>query len=164
MFTEMVAATTKVSTFPIRPAYIGITHVNVIFTMQEMPGWISVEEYASESKVMDGEVGAYKNTRWIQTTQAKAWLGGGGAASGDVKSTSSNADVYSLLLFGKEAIATVPLEGMSLENIIKPLGSAGVADPLNQLSTSGWKHTGARKILNDNFMTRGEVTVGDANP
>jgi N4-gp56 family major capsid protein len=160
MFTEVINASTNVGTFPIRPAYIGITHPDVAFTLQEIPGWISVEEYASDGKVMDGEIGAFKNIRFLQTTQGKAYLGGGGTATGDVRATGGNADVFVTHIFGKEAIATVPLDGMSLENVIKPLGSAGVADPLNQLSTSGWKHTGARKILNDLFMTRIETTAG----
>lgn len=160
MFTEMISASTKVSTFPIRPAFWGITHPDVVFSLQELPGWISVEEYASDGQVMPGEVGAYKNVRFMQSTQGKTFPGGGGTASGDVKSTGGNADVFVTHIFGKEAIATVPMDGMSLENIIKPLGSAGVADPLNQLCTSGWKHTGARKILNDNFMARIETTGG----
>jgi len=160
MFTEIISASSKFATFPIRDAYLAITHPDVIFSAQEMPGWISVEEYASDGQVMPGEVGAYKNIRFLQTTQAKVLPGGGGTAvAGEVKSTGGLADVFMINLFGKEAIATCPLDGMSMENIIKPLGSAGVADPLNQLSTSGWKHTGARKILNDNFMARIEVTA-----
>jgi len=161
-FTEMVAPGTKIATFGIRPAYWAITHPDVLFTLQELPGFISIEEYASD-KTMPNEVGAYKNLRFMSSTQSKVYLEGGGAVSGDVKGT-TNADVYTISFFGKEGIATVPMEGMSLENIIKPLGSAGVADPLNQLATSGWKHTGQRKILNDNFMGRAEVTAGKNNP
>jgi len=41
-----------------------------------------------------------------------------------------------------------------VKNIIKPLGSAGTADPLNQRATSGWKATFVAKILNNAFMTR----------
>jgi N4-gp56 family major capsid protein len=160
MFTEIVSASTKFATFPIRDAYIAITHPDVVFTLQEMPGWISVEEYASDGQTMNGEVGAYKNLRFLQTTQAKVLPGGGGTMTGtNTKATGGLADVFFINVFGKEAIATVPLDGMSMENIIKPLGSAGVADPLNQLSTSGWKHSGARKTLNDNFMCRIEVTA-----
>jgi N4-gp56 family major capsid protein len=164
LFTEMISASTKISTFPIRPAFWGITHPDVIFTLQELPGWISVEEYASDGQVMPGEVGSYKNIRFMMSSQAKVLPGAGGVAAGDVKATGGNADVYFIHVFAKEAFAEVPMEDMSLENIIKPLGSAGVADPLNQLATSGWKHTGARRILNDNFMARAEVTAGNNNP
>jgi N4-gp56 family major capsid protein len=164
MFLEMVSASTKVSTFPIRPAFWGITHPDVLFTLQELPGWISAEEYASDSEVMSGEVGAYKNIRFMMSTQSKLLPGGGGTGVGDIKMTSTLADVYFIHVFGREAIATVPMDGMSLENIIKPLGSAGVGDPLNQLATSGWKTTSARRILNDLFMARIECTAANNVP
>lgn len=164
MFTEMVDASTKQATFPIRPAYLAITTPEVQFTLETLPGYVPAHQYASTEKVMDNEIGSYKELRFMVSTQAKSFAGGGGVASGDVKSTSSNADVHTILVFGQEACAAVPLEGGSLENIIKPLGAGGTGDPLNQLATSGWKHTGARVRLNESFMLRGEVTVGDVAP
>lgn len=164
MFTEMVGASVKVSTFPIRPAWLCITTPEVYFTLEHLPGWISVEEYSSTGPVMECEVGSYKNFRFLVSTLAKSWAGGGGTASGDVKSTTSNADVHAILVFGRDAVGNVPLEGDSLKNIIKPLGSGGTSDPLNQVATSGWKHTGARIRLNENFMARAEVTVADVTP
>jgi len=163
-FTEMVSATTKVSTFGIRESFWGITHPFVQFTLQDLTGYRSTEEYGSTGPVLPGEIGAYKNQRFLSTTQAKKFLGGGGAAAGDVKSTGGSADVYTILTFATDAVGAVPLEGMSLQNIIKPLGSSGTGDPLNQISTSGWKHTGCRIRLNENFMARSEVTVGNNAP
>lgn len=163
-FTEMREASTKVNTFPIGAAYWAITHPNVTFTLRTLPNWINVYEYSSQMKTMEAEVGAWGNLRFLETTQAKSYLGGGGSASGDVKSTGGLADVYTILVFGEEACAVVPLSGESLENIIHPAGSGGVMDPLNQRATSAWKRTGAELILNDNFLARIEVTVGDSNP
>jgi N4-gp56 family major capsid protein len=163
-FTQMIRATTKISTFGIRPAYWCVTHPDVVFTLETLPGWVSVEEYASQGTVLEAEVGAYKNLRFLSTTHSKVWAGGGGTASGDVKKTGSNADVYTILVFAEDAVGHVPLSGASLQNIIKPPGSAGTADPLNQQATSGWKHTGTRVILNDNFLARVEITAGDVSP
>lgn len=164
LFTEMVDASTKQATFPIRGAFWGITDEQVIFTAETLPGWKSVEEYSSKGSTLEAEMGAYKNLRWLSTTLAKKFLGGGGAVSGDVQSTGGVADVHTGLVFGTDAVATVPLEGHSLENIIKPTGSGGVSDPLNQVATSGWKHTGARVRLNESWMTRGEWTVALTTP
>lgn len=162
-FTTMIQGSGKVGTTPIRPAFWAITHPDVVFTLEHLTGWKSVETYASQNAVMPMEVGSYKNLRVLSTTNAKVWLGGGGTASGDVKYTvvsgANKADIYSILIFGQDAIATVPLEGLSLQNVIKPLGAGGTADPLNQISTSGWKHTGARVRLNEANMTRIEVTA-----
>lgn len=162
-FTRMISAGSKEATFPIRDAYWAITTPEVCFTLETLAGFKSVEEYGSGGAVKN-EVGAYKNIRFLVTTHAKSWAGGGGSASGDVKSTGGSADVHSILVFGREAIAVVPIDGGNIQNIINPLGNAGSADPLKQRATSGWKTTRTQKILNDNFMARIEVTVGDANP
>jgi N4-gp56 family major capsid protein len=166
-FTEMVTAGVKVSTVGIRPAFWVITHPDVVRTLEGLTEYTPVVEYASQGPVMEAEVGAWRELRFLASSGgtgdaqggAKVFRGGGGTVSGDVKSTSGNADVYSILAFAEGAIAAVPLEGMSLENIIKPIGSGGPSDPLNQIGTSGWKHTGARRRLNETFMVRGEVTA-----
>jgi N4-gp56 family major capsid protein len=46
-----------------------------------------------------------------------------------------------------------------MKNIIKPLGSAGSADPLDQRQTSGWKATHAVTRLNEAFAVRIEHAV-----
>jgi len=164
MFTSIILGQNRENTFPIRPAYWAIIHPDVLFTLENLTGFKSVEEYSSQSQVMDGEVGAYKNLRFLCTTLSKVYAGGGGSASGDVKSTGGNADVYTILAFGKNAVGTVPFDGQSLKTIIKPLGSAGTADPLDQRATAGWKRYGTQVRLNENFMVRGEVTAGNAAP
>jgi N4-gp56 family major capsid protein len=160
-FREMVNASTKVDTHPIRPAYIGICHPDLKFSIQALPGFISIEKYATEDERLLGEFGAYNDVRFCMSSQAKVFRGAGGTASGDVKSTNSNADVGILSIFAKQAVGVVPMERKNLENVIKPLGSAGALDPLNQVATSGWKHTGTRLILNDQFMARAEFTLGN---
>lgn len=164
-FTELIEATVNISTFPIRPAYWAIVHPDVLFTLENLAGYRSVQEYSQLGPVMNSEVGAYKNIRFLLSTQARVFLGGGGVAVGDVRSTGGNADVYATLVFGMEAVGTVPLDGMSLMNIIHLVGEAGSADPLNQRSTTAWKFTGIPGIiLNDNFMVRIETTAGLTAP
>ena len=163
-FKEVVSASTKVDTHPIRPAYIGVCHPEVRFTIQALPNFISIEKYATSDERLIGEFGAYNDVRFCLSSQAKIFRGGGGTGSGDVKMTGGLADVAAVSIFGEQAVGVVPLEKGNLENIVKPLGSAGSLDPLNQVSTSGWKHTGTRLILNDAFMARIECTMGDVAP
>jgi N4-gp56 family major capsid protein len=73
-----------------------------------------------------------------------------------------NNDVYATLIFGANAYGVCPLAGNAMENIIKPLGSSGSADPLNQRATSGWKAITTTKILNDAWMIRIEHTNPNA--
>lgn len=156
-FTEILTGTTKIATQPIANAYLGICSPDVHMTLKGLAGWIDVWNYSNTGPVMPGEVGAYRNIRFLMTTSAKKFLAGGGALT-DVQGV-TNADVHCILIMGQHAAASIPMEGHSMENIIKPKGSAGTADPLNQVSTSGWKHTGARKRTNETFMVRLEVTV-----
>jgi N4-gp56 family major capsid protein len=168
MFNEMIKASVNISTFPIRESFIGITSERVAYTLDKLPGWISTEEYSRTDNTMQYERGSYRNIRFLVSTLAKTFpLGGGTHDGSDVLPTGgsgSPTDVHTIVLFAKHAIASVPLEGASLQNIIKKLGDSGVADPLDQVGSSGWKHTGARTILNQTFMVRGEVTVADVAP
>ena len=167
-FTKIIAASVNVETRGIRPAYWAITHPDVVATLETLSEYTPVVEYASQGPVMEAEVGAFRELRFLASSGgtsdalggSKVIRGGGGAYSTDIYFTGSTADVYFILAFGEEAIAAVPLDGMSLENIIKPIGSGGPSDPLNQIGTSGWKHAGARKRLNEKFMCRAEVTAG----
>lgn len=63
--------------------------------------------------------------------------------------------VYSCLFIGKGAYGVVDLsEGT--EVIVKPRGSSGTADPLDQRSSVGWKGLHAAAILYDEYMVRVE--------
>ena len=68
--------------------------------------------------------------------------------------------VYPCLFLGRDAYGTVDLEGAGLEMIVKPLGSAGSADPLNQRQTVGWKCCHGARILYPERMLRVEVGSG----
>lgn len=63
--------------------------------------------------------------------------------------------VYGCLFLGKGAYGTVDLsEGT--EVIVKPRGSSGTADPLDQRSSVGWKGIHAAAILYDEYIVRVE--------
>ena len=63
--------------------------------------------------------------------------------------------VYGCLFIGKGAYGVVDLsEGT--EVIVKPRGSSGTADPLDQRSSVGWKGIHAAAILYDEYMVRVE--------
>ena len=65
------------------------------------------------------------------------------------------AAVYGCLFLGKNAYGVVDLsEGT--EVIVKPRGSSGTADPLDQRSSVGWKGVHAAAILYNEYMVRVE--------
>jgi N4-gp56 family major capsid protein len=71
--------------------------------------------------------------------------------SGD--GTADGSPVYSTLVIAADAYGVTDPKS-TLENITKPLGSAGTADPLDQRSTMGWKSYHLAKILADEWMVR----------
>lgn len=67
-------------------------------------------------------------------------------------------DVYSTLILGSNAYGVSEISGGGLQYIVKQLGSAGTADPLDQRATVGWKATKAVKRLVEQYMVRIETT------
>lgn len=142
--TNYVDASTGIATIPLPPCFIGICHVYTTKTIRAFTGFTKVELYAQPGARMEGEIGKYGNTRFIETVNAKVFTGAGAAAI----------DVYATLILAKYAYGVSRLSGAALQNIVKPVGSAGSSDPLDQRETSGWKASLTACILNDAFMVR----------
>ncbi len=81
--------------------------------------------------------------------------------AGALDSDQRGADVHATLVFGADAYGVIDVAGGGvLRTIVKPCGSAGAADPLDQRSTVGAKvdaYTAA--ILNDLWLVRIEHRV-----
>lgn len=144
--TRMVNPSTGFNTSPINAAYIGIIGPSTLYDLKNESGFIPVEEYGSQAGVMEGEVGALDDVRFVMTTNAST-------------TTGSLATVHRTLIMGADYYGISRISGEAMKNIIKPLGSAGTADPLEQRSTSGWKATFVVKRLNENFAVRIEHGV-----
>jgi len=142
--TKMIEPSTGYATAPVAASYIGIVHPNISTTLKAMTGFTKVENYSSQMGVLPGEIGKYDEVRFVESTNAKVFTAAG----------TSSIDLYSVLILGANAYGTTRVSGEAMKNIVKPLGSAGSADPLDQRATSGWKATFVAKILNDNFLTR----------
>lgn len=139
--TSMVDPSTGFNTSPLPACFVAIVHPNTTFDLKNVPGFIRVEEYG-QKKAMEGEVGCLDEVRFVESTNAYVNTGAG----------SGSIDVYYTIILGAEAYGITRVSGEAMKNIIKPLGSAGSADPLDQRQTSGWKATFVAKILNNNFM------------
>lgn len=63
--------------------------------------------------------------------------------------------VYSTLVIGADAYGVS--DPKDIKTIMKPLGSGGTSDPLDQRSTQGWKAHHLCKILSNEYMVRIET-------
>ena len=127
--------------------YVGIIHPDIAFDLTEDERWIEAHKYARPEELFNGEIGMIEGVRFVKTTEAKIFA----------KAGASGIDVYSTLILGANAYATTKVEGGGLETIIKQLGSAGTADPLNQRATIGWKAMKVTEILSQEYMVRVET-------
>ncbi|WP_130837186.1 N4-gp56 family major capsid protein [Lachnoclostridium sp. Marseille-P6806] len=121
--------------------YVAIIHPSVAYDLRESDGWMEVHKYAQPEQIFNGEIGMLHNVRFIENTETKIW-------------TNSHGAVYATMFFGKNAYGIVEPSAETMEVIVKPRGSAGTSDPLNQRSTIGWKATTAAKILYEERMVR----------
>jgi N4-gp56 family major capsid protein len=146
--TQMIDPSDSVGTVPVNAAYIGFVHPNTSYDLKSATGFIRVEQYGQQ-KALPGEIGTLDEVRFIESTNAKVFTAAG----------ASSADVYATLIMGADFYAQSSIGGEAMKNIIKPLGSAGSADPLDQRQTSGWKASFVATRLNEAFAVRIEHGV-----
>ena len=91
------------------------------------------------------------------TANAEVWSNDAASKGSDGKAL----DVHCALVFGKDAYGVIDVEGKgAVQLIVKPHGSSGTADPLDQRATIGAKVTAyTAAILNDLWLVRIEHTV-----
>lgn len=148
-FTRVFNASTGVGTVPIPDAYWAITTFTGADVLRSSLGtaWVPVHQYPSQAGVQRNEVGAYRNIRFIASTNAKYWTA----------AETTGEEVHSALIFGKNAYGICPLSGKSLEHIEKTPQEIG--GPLNQYGTAGYKMATCALILNQSFMYRYEFAI-----
>lgn len=130
-------------------SYVGIIDPDISYDIQNDPLWQDVSKYNGGTKIMDGEIGKLCGVRFVETTETK------------VKEGSSSVSVHCCMIIGKDAYGVVDLEKSSVKPsvIVKPLGSSGTEDPLNQRGTQGWKTMYTAVRLNELAMVRIECAV-----
>lgn len=110
--------------------YIAIVGPDVIYDLQDDERFVAVAKYQDKEAIYTGEVGRLYGVRLVETTEAKIFEGAG----------SGGADVASTVVLGRYAYGYTGLKGVARPRVIvKNKGSAGTGDPLDQISTVGWK-------------------------
>ncbi len=125
--------------------YIAIVGPDVTYDLQDDDAFVKVSQYQDKENIYTGEVGRLFGVRLVETTEAKIFEGKG----------ASGADVASVIVLGKYAYGVTSWKGAKPRVIVKPSGSAGTADPLDQISSVGWKMDGfGVKLLQPEFAVR----------
>lgn len=130
----------------INGCYVAIIHPDVTYDLTSDEEWIEANKYAGSTNIFEGEIGKIHGVRFVETTEAKIFDKAGASGIG----------VYGTLFLGANAYGVTEIEGGGLKTIIKQLGSAGTADPLDQRATAGWKATKTAERLVEEYMVRVE--------
>ena len=125
--------------------YIAIVGPDALYDLQDDEAFVKVSQYQNKEAIFTGEIGRLFGCRIVETTEAKLFEGTG----------AEGADVASVIVLGQYAYGVTSLKGAKPRVIVKPAGSAGTADPLDQISTIGWKMDGfGVKLLQPEYAVR----------
>lgn len=140
---KKAVATLKANNVPkISGSYVAIIHPYAAYDLMSDPAWEDMHKYTSAENMYEGEIGRIAGVRFVESSEAL------------IVKTSTNPAVFCTLVLGENAYGITEVTGGGLKTIIKQLGSAGTADPLDQRSTVGWKAMQTAEILQQNYMIR----------
>lgn len=126
------------------PHFVCIVDPAVAMDIQKDADWKAVRNYQDAEAIYSGELGRMYGVVFVESTEGYVNSNGASAA----------VDLHHSLIFGADAYGVADIDGSAaIRSIIKPVGSAGTADPLDQRSTVGAKVMAyAAKVLNPNWI------------
>ena len=133
--------------------YKAIIGPDAKFSLQSDPLWEDKAKYQQAEQIENGEIGKLFGVIFIESSEAPMFAGAGAGGK----------DVGAAFVFGEDAYGVVDLGAVGaspVRTIVKSLGSAGSADPLDQTATVGWKVDGfTAVILNQLWLVRIEHVI-----
>ena len=123
--------------------YVGIIDPEVAYDIMNDPLWQDISKYSGGTQIMKGEVGKLCGVRFVETTNNKT------------ENNGSEIKIHKTMIIGEDAYGVVDINNSSMpEIIVKPHGSGGSSDPLNQRASAGWKALLTAVRLNELAMVR----------
>ena len=113
--TKIITGTRMIDTRTIpgaRVMYIGSELIPTLKAMKDLhnnPAFISVEKYAAGTEVLNGEIGAIDNFRFVVVPEMLKWAGVGADATANTThyKTGTKFDVFPMLCVGSESFTTI---------------------------------------------------------
>ena len=126
----------------LKPHYICTVDPDAVYDLQSDSLWQDVSKYSNAEQIYDGELGKMFGVVFIETTNAK------------IVNNGSSYGVHQTFVFGADSYGVVDVAGQgAIKAIVKPHGSSGTADPLDQRATVGAKVTAfAACVLNSDWL------------
>lgn len=125
---------------------------DIAYDLMSDSAWVDVSKYSKPEQMSKGELGKMHGMKFFETTNLNIV---------DSSAGSSKMPVHIAYAYGKDSYACIDLEGGAgkPEIIVKPNGSAGSADPLDQRASAGWKNCFTAVITQPLALVRVETGV-----
>lgn len=121
------------------PNFVGLFHTASMYDLMSesaVGGFLDTTKYTDKEPILKGEMGRIWGIKLLESPNVQTGLNG------------SSVTTYRNYIVGKGAIGMVDLAGnLNVKTFRKPLGSAGAADPIDQISTVGHKFWMVTKVL-----------------
>lgn len=110
--------------------YVVLASQSVVFDLMDDPKFEKAYEIGrNNDPFLKGEIADIYGMKFVELENAKTF---DGAGTGGV-------NVHSTLVLGRQAYGITKINGEGVQTFVKPLGSAGTKDPINQEQTIGTK-------------------------
>lgn len=126
---------------------------DIAYDLMSDSAWVDVSKYAKPEQMVKGELGKMHGMKFFETTNL--------AVVDSSETADKKIDVHIAYAYGKDSYDCIDLEGGAgkPEIIVKPNGSAGTDDPLNQRASAGWKNCFTAVITQPMALVRVETGV-----
>jgi N4-gp56 family major capsid protein len=134
--------------------FVVLISQDVAFDLLDDPKFEKAYEIGQQNKpFIEGEIADIYGMKFVELENAKIFDGEG----------ATGANVHSTLVLGKQAYGITKISGEGVQTFVKPLGSAGTKDPINQEQTIGTKiNAFVAKRLEEQAITRYESVPTNA--
>jgi N4-gp56 family major capsid protein len=136
----------KFGTAPVRDAYFGLGHTDLIGQLDNCNGFIQKWNYPNQQSTLDPEWGTVANIRFLLSS------------IGSITPNASllGANVYNIFCCGRESYAAIEQDGYSAQFIYRPPIYDG---PLALNCSVGYKFAEVPRILNDQWILNLRCTL-----
>jgi N4-gp56 family major capsid protein len=146
-FEREVHGSNRFGSSPIRNAFFGLCHTDVIERLNNVVGYANSSQYPNPYAPMPSEEGAAGNIRFLVSSQGSVTPNASGIGG---------ADVYNIFVLGKKAVGLCELDGYSTKFIYHPPRLNG---PLELSHTAGYKLSWGARILQDLHVQNLRCTI-----
>lgn len=144
---DMIEGENKFGTAPVRNAYFGLAHTNLISDIDTISQSVNVANYANQANLLQAEWAVLGNIRFLLSSRGSI----------TPNASTNGADIYNIFIPGQESYDMVDLDGYSAQFIY---AAPEIASPkLRLYQTMGWKMAQVFNVTNTSWMINLRVTL-----